>query len=249
MKIFNIKIIITIILTFTFLFTLSVLNNKSYALTLATPEIISFEASSSEQNALKIAMKSNNTGTNYSYEVFNTTNKKINNLAGSATSFTLQNLNPNTLYSVMIRICSNSKYSCSNWSNIKTATTTIQNNNNSNNNNNNNNNSNPSPTVITTNMIAYTFSDVNQSATITATSSTGEKVSFSSSNPGVATVDQNGLVKSIKPGSAVIAASANGSTESIQITVVSIGQQTENGMEKQDQAVKHKVVSRYQQQV
>ena len=65
-----VRIITLIVLTGVFLF------NQSYAYPEKVPEITSFEKSDIEDNALKVTIKSNNTGSDYSYEIINVTTGK-----------------------------------------------------------------------------------------------------------------------------------------------------------------------------
>ncbi len=86
------------------------------ALSLKTPKITSFASIPDETNALKIVLNNNgNTGSNYSYEVINSTTGKTNNLSGSVKQYVYQNLATNTEYKIIARVCSNEKYVCSNW--------------------------------------------------------------------------------------------------------------------------------------
>ena len=95
-----------------------------YASELKTPEIVSFSKSTVEDNSLTVVYKTNNTGSNYSIELINSTLKQTKNLSGSVTSYTFQNLDSGKEYKVQIRACtnSNSKYSCSKWSKVFSAT-------------------------------------------------------------------------------------------------------------------------------
>ena len=112
----NIKYIIFIIAFFL------LLGNVS-ASSLITPKITGFSTIEDESNALKLSFNSNgNTGTNFSYEIINATLGKTNNLAGSAKYYVYQNLPGNREYKVIIRVCSNSGYVCSNWTSPVKAT-------------------------------------------------------------------------------------------------------------------------------
>ena len=181
---------------------------------LNTPEITGFAPSSIEKNALTVTIKSNNTGTNYSYELINTTNGTENNLSGSITSFTIQNLYENTKYGVMIRACTTGGYNCSNWSNVIKATTTSE-------------QAQPAPQqtpqtnkcTINTNLVSYTFNNTNKNSTITAKASNGSQVTFSSSNTAVATVTSGGVVTSKKAGSATITLSA-ANCDPVKVSIV-----------------------------
>lgn len=124
MKIFVGKVLITSVITFTFLICMFLVNsNVSYASSINTPEIESFSKSDIEANALKVEIKANNTGNDFSFELYNVTTNKKNNLAGSATTYTYQNLEAGKEYKVKIRACSNSAntYICSDWSSANTA--------------------------------------------------------------------------------------------------------------------------------
>ncbi len=120
MKIFDIKFISATIITLLLLVCVFVTNqdHKSYALTnLNVPEITNFAKSPIEDGALKVDLKSNNTGTNYSYELVNLEENQVNVLSGNATSYTYQNLDEG-LHKIQVRVCTNDKknYSCSNYS-------------------------------------------------------------------------------------------------------------------------------------
>ena len=98
--------------------------NNCYARTdLKTPTITSFEKSKAESNALVVSIKSNNTGSDYSFELLNVVTGKVNVLSGNTTSYTYQKLTNGT-YKIQIRACSNDKnsYSCTNYSEVKSAT-------------------------------------------------------------------------------------------------------------------------------
>ena len=91
---------------------------KSYALPTNVPSIVSFAKSTAEDNALKVTLKSNNTGSDFSLEVLNATKGTRVNVAGSTTSYTFQGLEPDKEYEVMVRACSlsNNKYKCTDYS-------------------------------------------------------------------------------------------------------------------------------------
>ena len=124
MKIIDKKTIITVIITLLVLTGVFLFDNKSYAMPSNVPEITSFEKSTIENNALKVTIKSNNTGSDYSYELINVTTGKTKNLAGSTTSYTYQGLESGKEYEVMIKACDNKEkgYSCTSWSPSKKAT-------------------------------------------------------------------------------------------------------------------------------
>ena len=86
MKVIDRKTTVTIAITILVLMTFFLLDNKSYAYPSNVPEITSFEKSTIENNALKVTIKSNNTSTNFSYELYNITTGKVNNLSGSSTN-------------------------------------------------------------------------------------------------------------------------------------------------------------------
>ena len=119
MKIFDKKIISAVFITLLLLVCVFASNqNKSYALTnLNVPEITNFAKSPIESDAIRIDLKSNNTGSNYSYEIINVTTGESTMLSGSATNYTFQNLEPG-VYKVQIKACTTDvdKWSCSGFS-------------------------------------------------------------------------------------------------------------------------------------
>ncbi len=125
MKIVDGKMIIITAVTFSFLLLVFFTNNtsSSYALSLNVPKIDCFNKSLNEDNALELSISSTNSGNNYSYELINVTLDKTNNLAGSTTSYTYQNLEKGKEYTIILRACSNAKndYSCSAWTKPFTA--------------------------------------------------------------------------------------------------------------------------------
>ena len=125
MKIFDKKFGIALCCTFLCMVGVLAFSVKSsYAApALGVPEITSFAKSSEEENALQLDYKTNNTGTDFSIEAINATTKTTNNLAGSVTSYTYQNLEEGKEYKVQIRACTNStsEYVCSDWSEVKSA--------------------------------------------------------------------------------------------------------------------------------
>ena len=83
---------------------------------LVKPEIVSFTKTAEEENALTLTFKSNNTtDSDFSIEIVNAELGSKDLVAGSATSYTFQNLEPGEEYSVVIRSCLDAKnnYKCS----------------------------------------------------------------------------------------------------------------------------------------
>ena len=117
MKIIDAKTIVTTLLTLLVLTGVFMLQ-KSYALVENTPSIVSFKRSNIEDNALKVEVKSNNTGSDFFLELLNITKGTRVNVAGSTTSYTFQNLINGKEYEVMVRACSlsNNKYKCTDYS-------------------------------------------------------------------------------------------------------------------------------------
>ena len=130
MRIIGNKTIVSILMTFAILICVfSLSGQKSYAIEekqLEAPTINSFNISDLEDNALKVTFTSNNQNSNYSYELVNITTKIQNNFSGSYNSFVLQNLEENTTYSILLRVCTNSEdtYSCSNYTSSSATTKT-----------------------------------------------------------------------------------------------------------------------------
>lgn len=81
---------------------------------------------------------------------------------------------------------------------------------------------------ITINNVSATIK-VNQTVQLTATSSTGSNISWTSSDTSVATVTQEGLVTGIKQGTATITAQADGKKAICTVTVVSEQEDEESG--------------------
>ena len=133
------KIVIPILITFTFLFVLFSNSDEIHAISLNLPQITKISQIDSEKGALKIEYTSNNTGTDYSIEILNTALNSVNTIAGSSKYFVFQNLEEGKEYGIMIRACKQDSYSCTNWTEIKKTTLieaakkVISNNNNNNN--------------------------------------------------------------------------------------------------------------------
>lgn len=117
MKLLVKKSIIVIIITMIYFIKIYYVSANN----LNVPIIEDFSKSTIENNALKVVIKSNNNGNDYSFELYNVTTNKKNILAGSSTTYTYQNLTKDKTYEVKIRACSNNvnTYVCSNWSNSK----------------------------------------------------------------------------------------------------------------------------------
>ena len=147
------KIIIAFFCTFTILFIVLISNNTSYALEVCAPKDIKLQPSSVDNNALTLEYKSCQSGTNYSYEIFNITDGKVNIVSGSTERFTFQNLESGKNYEVIMRTCimDTNNYSCSLYTSKVSATTKGSANNNTINNTNNNTNTNTKvyvPTLV-----------------------------------------------------------------------------------------------------
>ena len=123
MKAIDGRAIIIVVLTL-FVLTGVLMFQKSYALPTNIPEITKLEKSTVEDNALKVELKSNNEGSDFSLEVLNATKGTRVNVAGSTTSYTFQGLESGKEYEVMVRACSNSdnEYKCTEYSPSKKAT-------------------------------------------------------------------------------------------------------------------------------
>lgn len=75
-----------------------------------------------------------------------------------------------------------------------------------------------SPTEVTIKN-KYTYLERGDTLKVYATTSNGSKVTWKSSKNSVATIDETGLVTCIKPGEAIITATANGSSATCVVTV------------------------------
>ncbi|MGN1131983.1 MAG: Ig-like domain-containing protein, partial [Ruminococcus sp.] len=74
-------------------------------------------------------------------------------------------------------------------------------------------------TLSNTTASIYTGKTVNLSATVTPENATAPQITWSSSDNSVATVDENGVVKGVKSGTAVITATADGVSAQCTVTV------------------------------
>lgn len=124
MKKINIKIAICLITVLSLIGTMFLSVSKVKASNINVPIITSFAPSTLEDNALKLEFNPNNEGNDYSIELYNVTAGKKNMVAGTATSYTYQNLDEGQEYEVKIRVCSlvSNSYLCSNLSSAKKAT-------------------------------------------------------------------------------------------------------------------------------
>lgn len=156
MKIINQKMVLSILMTISVLSIISLVNN-SYALPTNIPEITSVATNSNEENSLKISIKSNNTGTDYSFEILNITTNKLNVLSGSVINYTYQGLENGKEYKIMIRACSNDSttYRCTTWSTPKSALVGTSTNTSTNTNTNTTNNSSSTTAGVKTYTIKY----------------------------------------------------------------------------------------------
>ena len=115
----NIKIISKLIVIIFIL----VMSSDAYALEIKKPVISYFGSSPVEKGALKIDFDSNNIGSEFTIELYNTKTNQITRVSNINKSYTYQNVKYNTLYNIQTRVCKKEGkiYFCSEWSDLKQA--------------------------------------------------------------------------------------------------------------------------------
>ncbi len=183
------------------------------AVTINVPEIKSVEMSSVEDKAIKVTWDSKNIGSGYSVELYNLTTGESKRFANSVTHYTFQGLQENQNYRFQIRTCTgDTEDSCSDWSQIKeieydnTLKAIILN---------------QSCSTLTLKVGDTTDLTLLKVIPSMIEDEVAARIAWTSSNPGVATVDNNGKVTAVGAGDATITASVDGISTIVGIHVIS----------------------------